>query len=290
MRPVNLIPAEERRGGSAPSRAGALSYVVVGVLAVVLLGVTGVVLTNKQVADRKAEIASLEDQEAEAMARSQSLASYVSFQQVEESRTATISSLAQSRFDWERVLRELSLVLPARVWLTSLRGTVSPDVDIEGDANQLRGSIPGPALELVGCGKSQKDVARFVAALNDIDGVTRVAASGAEEGDLATASSGGTGGGSSEDCRTQPGITQFQIVAAFDAAPVASVPTDGTTAPTTPTTPPSTTDSSTSAPTETASTGEDGGVSDANAGKQAQESVNEGKEKTDKAMNLVGAG
>ena len=30
MRPVNLIPPEERRGDHAPLRAGALSYVIVG--------------------------------------------------------------------------------------------------------------------------------------------------------------------------------------------------------------------------------------------------------------------
>jgi len=32
MRPVNLIPAEERRGDAAKSRTGPLAYVLVGVL------------------------------------------------------------------------------------------------------------------------------------------------------------------------------------------------------------------------------------------------------------------
>ena len=43
MRPVNLIPPEERRGSTAPSRTGVLSYLVVGVLAVVLVAVSAIV-------------------------------------------------------------------------------------------------------------------------------------------------------------------------------------------------------------------------------------------------------
>ena len=62
MRPVNLIPPEDRRGEKAPMRTGALSYVIVAVLAVALLAVTGLVLTSNQVSDRKAEKSGLESQ------------------------------------------------------------------------------------------------------------------------------------------------------------------------------------------------------------------------------------
>ena len=60
MRPVNLIPAEERRGERAPLRSGPLAYIVVGALVAALLGVTALVLTGNQIADRKAEVAQLE--------------------------------------------------------------------------------------------------------------------------------------------------------------------------------------------------------------------------------------
>lgn len=40
MRPVNLIPPEERRGERAPMRTGSLSYLLVGALALVLGAVT----------------------------------------------------------------------------------------------------------------------------------------------------------------------------------------------------------------------------------------------------------
>ena len=94
-----------------------------------------------------------------------------------ESRAATIDSLAKSRFDWERVIRELSLVIPKEVWLSNLTGTVAPEVQLDdAPAIGLRTSIPGPALEIVGCARSQPAIASMIAALHDIDGVTRVTA------------------------------------------------------------------------------------------------------------------
>jgi Tfp pilus assembly protein PilN len=293
MRPVNLIPPEDRRGQSAPSRAGAMSYVVVGVLAVILLGIIGVVLTNKQVSDRKAEVANLEAQQTELQARAATFQTYVDFQTIEQSRTATITSLAQSRFDWERVMRELSLVLPDHIWLTSLRGTVRPGVTLEGDSVQMRDSVPGPALELIGCGRSQRDVARLVAALNDIDGVTRVTATKSEKPDNET-----SGGSTSVDeCRTRQYIPRFQIVAAFDEVPAPAVP-GATTDPSAPapaapaTPPPPGEDANSSAATETASTGgNDGGVSAAESSRNAEQGdIADGQAKADNAMKIVGAG
>ena len=40
MRPVNLIPAEERRGQNAPLRTGPVAYIVLGALVALLGAVT----------------------------------------------------------------------------------------------------------------------------------------------------------------------------------------------------------------------------------------------------------
>ena len=72
-------------------------------------------------------------------------------------------------------MRELALILPGDVWLTNLTGTARPDVSVDGGASiSLRDSVPGPALEMIGCASGQEAVAGFVQALKDIDGVTRV--------------------------------------------------------------------------------------------------------------------
>jgi Tfp pilus assembly protein PilN len=239
MRAVNLIPPDERRGDSAPLRTGSMVYVLVAGLALLLLGIVVVALTGKQISDRKADKANLQQELSQVSARAQSLNAFVEFRQVQESRASTIASLAQSRFDWERVLHELALVLPSDVQLSSVTGSVSPDVQLSssgsssgsGESN-LRDSIDGPALSIVGCAPSQDAVAGFVSSLEDIDGVTRVGVASSKRPEQ-SAMTGEPGDQSSTpgDCQVQDSIYKFEIVAAFDAVPTPS--TDGS-APSTP--------------------------------------------------------
>ncbi len=234
MRPVNLIPPEQRRGEHAPLRTGPLPYVLVGALALVLVGVTALVLTDNQIADRKDEVVKLKREDALAHARAQRLAAYAQFRALSEQRIATVTSLADSRFDWERVMRELSLVLPSNVWLVSLTATATPTTTLdsegsgESSAAGLRGATQGPALEISGCATGQEAVAGFVTALKDIDGVTRV---GVESSELPTESSGAGGESGGDDCRTRNFIAKFSLVVAFDAAPVPVTGEEGEVAP-----------------------------------------------------------
>ncbi|HVY96020.1 MAG TPA: PilN domain-containing protein [Solirubrobacterales bacterium] len=221
MRPVNLIPADLRRGDNAPLRTGPLPYMLLGALVLALAGVLALVLTENQISDRKAEVTQLRREDAAAQARAQRLAAYTQFQAMSEQRVATVTSLANSRFDWERVMRELSLVLPSDVWLVSLNasagagGEGGASSESSGGSSGLRGGISGPALELSGCAAGQDAVAGFVTALKDIDGVTRV---GVQSSELASGDAGGGSGG--EDCRTRSFIASFSLVVAFDGAPV----------------------------------------------------------------------
>jgi Tfp pilus assembly protein PilN len=217
MRPVNLIPAEERPGGRKPLRSGPLAYIVVGALAAAVIALTAVVVTENKISDRKDEVARLQQEQTSVQAKAQALATYTQFTTVREQRVATVTSLADSRFDWERVLDELSLLLPGDIQLTSLSGSASPEAGSSGGAGVgMRAQIAGPALELVGCAPSQAAVANFVEALKGIDGVTRVGMQGSslggEAGGNATSASGCGGGGGT--------TASFQMVAAFDAAPV----------------------------------------------------------------------
>lgn len=275
MRPVNLIPSEERRGERAPTRSGPLAYIVIGALVAALLGVTLLVVTENQISDREAEVARLEAENAAAQARAARFTAYTQFHQIRDQRVATVTSLADSRFDWERVMRELALVIPKDVWLTNLTGTVTPGVQVDGGAgiSSLRDAAPGPALEIVGCASGQDAVARFISDLKDIDGVTRV---GVQSSELPSGSSGTTGGGGSSassdsnassasgTCQTRNFIAQFQIVASFDAAPIPTTDAAATStaapAPTTTTTPTDTTGASTTTtPSTTTTTTPSGG-------------------------------
>jgi len=238
MRPVNLIPPDERRGDSAPLRTGSMVYVLVAGLTLLLLGIVAVALTSKQIQDRESQRASLQQELDQQTARANSLAAFTSFRTVQEQRSATVTSLAQSRFDWQRVLHELSLVLPSNVHLTTLTGTASPEVTLDGGGDvTLRGDIAGPALEIVGCAPGQDAVASFVAALEDIDGVTRVGLDSSEIDDIAAGGAGGSASASGSDtqCDAGPRTANFKIVTAFEQVPT---PPTATAAPSVPSTVP----------------------------------------------------
>jgi Tfp pilus assembly protein PilN len=234
MRPVNLIPLEERRGESAPLRSGPLAYILLGALVAVLAGVSALVLTNNQISEREADVERLTREDAKAAAKAERLVAYTEFRDLAEQRVSTVSQLADSRFDWERVMRELSLVLPDDVWLVAMTATAAPGISIEGGGGEstLRADAPGPALELEGCAKGQEAVARFVTALKDVDGVTRV---GLESSELPKEgkSQQGAPDDSGDECRTRKYISKFEIVASFDAAPVAPSATEEGAAPAT---------------------------------------------------------
>ncbi len=213
-------------------RTGALAYVVVAVLGLALLTITGIVLMSNQISDRKAEKSSLESQLSAAQAEADRTKSFADFAALQLSREQTVASLAQSRFDWERVLRELAIVIPHDVWLTSLNASVSQDAATSSASSSSSSgssagseSITGPSLQIEGCAGGHEAVARFLAALGDVDGVTRVSVLKSDRpdagslGETATAASSGTTAGS-EGCSSRDFVSQFEVVAAFDAVQV----------------------------------------------------------------------
>ena len=207
MRPVNLIPPEDRRGTRAPLRSGPLSYVIVGALAVVLLGVTLMVTTSNDIAERNAEVDQLEADLEAATAEAERLAAFTRFATLRTQRESTLASLAQSRFDWERVMRELALIIPEEVTLTDLNG--SAVTNAEGSSSPVE--IGAPNLAISGCASSHSAVAEFLAALEDIDGVTRVGVGRSEV-------SGQESGGESV-CGS---ANTFDLSVAFDGATVSA--------------------------------------------------------------------
>jgi Tfp pilus assembly protein PilN len=209
MRPVNLIPSDQRRD-KVQIRTGPIAYLLVGALALGLAAMTMVVLTNNKIADRKAEIADLNQQKTAIEAQAGQLKPFIDFKQAEQKRVETIRSLANRRFDWDRVMRELSLVLPDDVSLTTLTASVAGAADAGGTT----ATDSGPNLQMTGCARSHDAVAGFLATLQDIDGVTSVDLQSSERGET-TPGSSSTEGGSGSDCGP---TVKFQLTAAFEGA------------------------------------------------------------------------
>jgi Tfp pilus assembly protein PilN len=236
MRPVNLIPLDERRGGRAPLRSGPVAYVLVAGLALAFLGVYMLVSTGNSISDRESQLAALEQQLESSEARAEALQSFTEFATLEETRTQTVSDLARSRFDWERVMRELALVIPSDVSLTNVTAKVSASV-ASGSSSETGGAesgastegIQGPSLTMTGCTSDHDSVARLVASLRDIDGVTRVGLQSSSKSSEEGASTGTSTADSGGSCVK---ATSFELAVAFDG--VAVDPSTGAVIPTEP--------------------------------------------------------
>jgi Tfp pilus assembly protein PilN len=209
VRPINLIPDDERRrSAGVATRTGPVAYLLVGTLAVLLIGVVMLVLFTNSIHDREGEVSRLQSEVSVASAQASRLAPYTDFKNVTESRSRTITELADARFDWARVIRQLSLVLPSDIYLDKLTASGG------AGGSSSESGISGPSLALVGCGTSQALVGSFITALKEIDGVTRVQLK------KSTVVNTGTGGGSGAagPCAAN-GKAQFEMAVAFDAAP-----------------------------------------------------------------------
>jgi Tfp pilus assembly protein PilN len=207
MKAVNLIPVDARRGlGGGGSGLG--SYVVLGVLALVVATSAVYTLANRSLADHRHQLASVQERAQALQKQAQALDGYTSFSALRQKRSETVRSLATSRFDWSHTMHEIARTIPSDAWLTSLRGTVSPNATVEGGTNDpLRSALPGPALELVGCTTSQDKVAAVISSLRRVDGVQRVTLSSSAKVDDSSGGGGSGGGGGNGDCRN--GSTRF---------------------------------------------------------------------------------
>lgn len=206
MRAVNLLP-ERYRPARATGRLRGSAYITVGVLAVLLLMVLGYVLTQNQINDAKEQENDAIAEAQAAEARAAQLGSFGNFQQVKEQRESAVKGLALTRFDYERLMREMALVLPDNVFLTAFTATPSAT----GAAPAAGVAATGPALALSGCAPTHPAVSTTMVRLRRMHNVTDVALVSSTRG-------GGEGGG----CRVAwtANVTFEAEAAAPDRAPV----------------------------------------------------------------------
>lgn len=224
MKAVNLIPTDVPRGarskGAAFVSGGPVgAYVVLALLALGVMFAGAWAITTKQLADKQSELARVEREAQGAEAQTNALKSYTEFAVLASARVETVGGLLDGRFDWAHSLREVARVVPSQIDLTSLVGTVSPTSSVQGAGGaSLRTALPVPAVDLIGCAKSQADVARLLARLRTIDGVQRVTLASSEKSDAAA--------GGDTDCRATEKMPQFQVTV-FYKAPDGIVPAAG---------------------------------------------------------------
>jgi Tfp pilus assembly protein PilN len=238
VRPVNLIPPDQRKGAARAAGADAPPvgiYAFFGALGVALLCVLALVLTSNQINGKNEKLSKVQAQAQGAKQVADALRPYGQFAQVQQARKLEISSLVSTRFDWERALHQLSLAIPDNAWLLSLSGTLSPAIDVEeagggGDTANLRQKVNAPAFSFTGCTYSQHAVARMMTRMQNLDDVTDVQLAQSARKDEQD-QGGGTAvaqtapsatSEDTQDCVGSSRITKFDMLIVFGAAPTAS--------------------------------------------------------------------
>jgi Tfp pilus assembly protein PilN len=230
MKAVNLLPSDQRGSvktqvvASAPEKPAAApqgsafgAYVVLGLLAFAVAATAVYVLATNTVTDRKAELARVQREAADTTARAKALQGFADFQALADQRITTVRGLAESRFDWEQSLRDLSRALPSDVHLKTLKGSTS------GATGGARGAIQAPALELSGCTTSQASVARLMSRLRNVRGVTRVSLTKSDkDGGGAIAAAPSTDGGVAASLCPKGQPPAFEMVVFFERAAVSA--------------------------------------------------------------------
>jgi len=181
MRAVNLLPRDAPVKSFAANRGIVFGGVggaalVTAVLATMTLGAGGAVNQKQGELDSlRAQIAAVPRPVAQGTSGEAQLAAE------KGARVGALSLALGGRVAWDRVLRQVSLVLPEDVWLTTLSAT-APSA---AAASAAEGAT-GTGFTLVGSTYSQDGVARFLSRLSvvpDLENVRLVSSQIALVGD-----------------------------------------------------------------------------------------------------------
>jgi len=162
MRAVNLLPRDVTRTGIKPT-APLLTGVIGSVLVTTAL-CAGFLLESAKVAEKRndldaarAELALVPAPAPPGPTDPSGLAGQVA------ARTVALQAAMTGRIAWDRLLREVSLVLPKDVWLSSMILSAP-----------IPGVVGGTPFQIVGNAYSQEGVARFLSRLAVIPDLSNV--------------------------------------------------------------------------------------------------------------------
>jgi Tfp pilus assembly protein PilN len=212
MKAVNLIPNDQRRAQGSGAQAGS-SYIVIGVLVTLLVMVAGYVLTSNKVTQDKNDAAAAKAEADSLEAEIAQRGAFTNFSQIKETRLASVSGVAETRFDWERLMRELSRVMPSGSWLQTTDASVTGEVaGAEASTAPVAGTavVPQPKVNLVGCTPDQSDVAGMMVRLRQLHRVSDV------ELNQSSTQLGASGEASVDSCGRN---YQFDLLVTFSPTP-----------------------------------------------------------------------
>jgi Tfp pilus assembly protein PilN len=119
MRAVNLLPRDDARSKSRQTNPVVLGGVIAGVAATAILA-AAFLTVSAGVADKQERLDAAQAELDATPVPPPADTSASTLQQEKGQRVVALSTALARRVAWDRILRELSLVLPEDVWLSSL--------------------------------------------------------------------------------------------------------------------------------------------------------------------------
>ena len=175
------------------------------------------VLTVNSVTERQNETSQARAEADRLEAKATQTTSFSDFEQIAQTRLASVAGVASTRFDWERFMRELALVLPEGTWVHSAGAGVTGGEGDGASADTATGTTTaaGPSATLSGCTTRHSDVARMMVRLRQLHRVTDVTLTSSTKGAEAD-------GAAVDSCGAN---TAFDVTVTFSpTAPAAEAP------------------------------------------------------------------
>lgn len=207
MRAVNLLPGDQadqgRKVPPLPVLVGCIGTVVISALLAVMF-----LSASAGVAKKQRALEQIQAQYAAIPAPAPASPVVAELPQQRQTRVTALATVLGQRVAWDRLLREVSQVVPSDVWLVTLNA-LAPSIAPSSPATPAGGAQPQQSFMVTGCTYSQDSVARFLSRLSVVPDLSNMTLGKSESSD-----SGGGGGGG--QCPT--GMFTFILQGAVRAA------------------------------------------------------------------------
>ncbi len=164
---VNLLPPAIKHRQVTRRRTG-----VVIALGLVVLGLLGAFFVLQQIRLRELED-DIRAQESTNAGLRQQIADLQQFDDLQRELIATrdlLTSLLADEVRWSGVLRDISLVIPGRVWLGTMQGTLNAAAGVTAPAEGTAPSGLVGQISFTGFGLSHRDTALWLSRLEEVEG------------------------------------------------------------------------------------------------------------------------
>ncbi len=221
---------------TSSNRPSRIAQVGGGMLAIVIAAIVYLVVISNQVSSDRERLGQMQTELVAAEQKAAALKPYDDFVKAADKRHTAVATVAKTRFKWDRTLTELARIAPDGVWLTGMKGTLTPSTQVDGGAaattGSLRAVLSSPAVELAGCATRERNVPSYIDRLHLMTGVTDVGFSRTEK----LAKKGASGSAPADCFNNDTKAASFELVTYFkqQSAPVPAGTTATTTTPAAP--------------------------------------------------------